>query len=74
MGRIVGGLVTIVILYAIITQPVQAAAATRNGLSYLAAAGHQVVVFVSSVVPGSGTQVSYTPTGSAAAGDGSSQH
>lgn len=74
LGRIVGGLVVIVVLYAVISQPVAAAATTRNGANQLATAGHQVILFLSSVVgPGTGSQVRYTPTGGAAAGDGSSQ-
>jgi hypothetical protein len=42
--------VGILILYAIITQPTQAAATTSNLASGLASAGQQVVVFVQSVV------------------------
>lgn len=76
MGRIVGALVVIVVLYAIVTQPAQSASTTRNGASKLADAGHQMTVFLSSLVTNvnsSSSQVRYTPAGAAAAGDGSSQ-
>ncbi|NMO93258.1 hypothetical protein [Actinomycetospora sp. TBRC 11914] len=57
MFRVIGWIVGILILYAIISQPTQAAATTNNLASGLASAGQQVVVFVQSVV---GSTTSYT--------------
>ncbi|HEY2224155.1 hypothetical protein [Actinomycetospora sp.] len=73
MGRIVGWIIGILILYAIITQPTQAAATTGNLGSALASAGQQVVVFVESIVGSTTTysQVHAVPAGSVETGDGS---
>jgi len=72
MGRVVGWIVAILILYAIISQPRTAAATTTNLASALAGAGQQVVVFVQSVVGSTHySQVHTVPTAGADTGDGS---
>lgn len=72
MGRVLGWLVVILILYAIITRPTVAAGTTTNLASALASAGQQVVVFVESVVGSTKySQVHTVPTAGAETGDGS---
>ena len=72
MLRVVGWIIGILILYAIITQPTQAAAATSNLGSSLASAGHQVVVFIENIAPTTRySQVHSVPTAGVATGDGS---
>ena len=72
MGRILGWIVGLLILYAIITQPVSAAATTDNLGSALASAGHQVVVFVNNIVPTAHySQVHGVPENGVETGDGS---
>ncbi len=73
----------ILILFAIISDPQDAAATTRNGASNLAAAGSQVVVFLSTIVgdlsagtPGASTTGHSTgtyPYGGVETGDGSTE-
>lgn len=67
MGRIVGGIVAVLVLYAIITNPTQAAGTTRNLAYGLASVGQQIVVFFSSVTTslagGTTTSGSTSPTG-----------
>ena len=50
MLRVIGWIVGILILYAIITAPTQAANTTNNLASGLASAGQQVIVFFQSIV------------------------
>ena len=78
MGRVVGWIIGILILYAIITQPTQAANTTQNLGYALASAGQQVVVFVQSVVGSTAgyssthySQVHAVPTSGVDTGDGS---
>ncbi|HEY2193201.1 MAG TPA: hypothetical protein VGH76_13010 [Actinomycetospora sp.] len=72
MGRVIGWLVTILVLYAIISQPATAANTTSNLASGLASAGQQVVVFVQSVVGSTQySQVHSVPYKGVATGDGS---
>lgn len=72
MLRVIGWIVGILILYAIITQPTQAAATTSNLGSSLASAGHQVVVFIEGIAPTTRySQVHAVPTAGVATGDGS---
>lgn len=72
MLRVVGWIIGILILYAIITQPTQAAATTNNLGSALASAGHQVVVFVDNMVSTTRySQVHGVPTAGVETGDGS---
>lgn len=74
LTRIIGTVVVVIVLYAIITQPQTSANTTRNGVSKLGDAGHQVTTFLTSLVSGASASngVRYTPTGGVAAGDGSS--
>lgn len=80
MGRVIGGLVVILVLFAIISNPQGSATSTRNGASTLGSAGSQVVVFLNTLVAdlSSGTvgsavnQTSY-PRGGVATGDGSTE-
>lgn len=76
IGRLIGILVVIVVIYMIVTQPVGSANMTRDGVSRLGDAGGQMVTFVSNVVRGVGSGSSSsdrtTPLGGAATGDGSS--
>jgi hypothetical protein len=55
--RVIGWIVGILILYAIITAPTQAANTTTNIASGLASAGQQVIVFFQSIV---GSTTSYS--------------
>jgi hypothetical protein len=72
MGRVIGWIVVILVLYAIITQPVTAAATTTNLASGLANAGQQIVVFIQSVAGSTQySQVHSVPSGGAGTGDGS---
>jgi hypothetical protein len=50
MGRVIGIIIGLVVLFAIISNPQGSAQTTRNGLSNLGAAGQQVTEFLSSVV------------------------
>jgi LysM repeat protein len=52
VGRLIGLLVLLVVLYAIITQPVSSAAMVRSGLTSLSSAGTSLTHFTSSVVTG----------------------
>lgn len=74
MGRLVGTVVVILVLYAVITSPQNSAAMTRNGVSALGVAADRFVVFITALVPGGSsgsTQISSVPTGGVATGDGS---
>jgi LysM repeat protein len=53
MGRVIGVLVLLLVLYAIVTQPVTSAAMTRSVGSTLADAGTSVAQFVYSLTTGS---------------------
>lgn len=71
MGRLIGGLILIAVLYFVISQPLAAAEATRGWVSALGVVGDRVVVFVTSVVGGPGS-TTLAPTGGVETGDGSS--
>ena len=77
VGRVIGLLVLVVVLYSIITQPSQSAATTREGAGHLADAGSSVTVFLTELTGGSSadmtttSQTDSTPTGGVQAGDGS---
>lgn len=84
LGRVVGALVLILVLYAVISQPQNMAAMTRDGAGHLANMGQGLSQFMTSMTanaatgPGGGTatssstdQVNQTPVGGAATGDGS---
>lgn len=72
MGRVLGWIVGIFILYAIIAQPVQAANTTSDLGSALGSAGRQVIVFVQSIAGSTEySQVHGVPSGYVETGDGS---
>ena len=72
LGRLVGLLVLVLVLYAVISQPVQMASSTRDGMGHLMDAGTRMTQFMSELVtPGSASQISSVPAGGAATGDGS---
>jgi hypothetical protein len=82
LARVIGTIVILLVLYAIISAPTQAANTTSNGASALADAGSQITLFLSSVVNDvavstgstSGTTSSgthYYPSGGVETGDGS---
>jgi hypothetical protein len=50
IGRVIGTIVVILVLYAIITAPQEAASSAQQGASTAAAAGSSITVFFSSVV------------------------
>ena len=50
MGRVIGIIIGLIVLFAIISSPQTAAANTRDAASGLASAGQQVTQFLSSVV------------------------
>ncbi len=73
VGRLVGGIVVIVVLYAVITQPLSMAQMTRGGVGQLGVAGDRVATFMMALVGGSTVDADgVVPTGGVAAGDGSS--
>lgn len=78
VGRVIGLLVLVVVLYAVITQPVQSASAVRGGAGHLSDAGTSMTTFLSQLSGGGSTssgtgQVDVAPTGGVATGDGSSR-
>lgn len=50
MGRLIGGIVVILVLFAIISNPQDSAESTSDAAGNLADAGSQVVVFFSTIV------------------------
>jgi len=50
LGRVIGTVVILLVLYAIISDPLESAATTRNGVSALGDAGTSITVFLSTVV------------------------
>jgi hypothetical protein len=76
MRRVIGWIFGLLVLFAIITDPTQAAATTTYLLSGIASAGQQVIYYFQSLVvttttdatPGSTT---YYPVGGVETGDGS---
>jgi hypothetical protein len=72
MGRVIGTLVVILVLFAIISNPRGSAATTRNGLSNLGDAGHQVVLFLTSVVNNLGGTTSSSTSSSTGSSTSSS--
>jgi hypothetical protein len=73
VGRLVTGIVVILVLYAVISQPLAAAQMTRGGVGQLGVAGDRATQFVMALFGGSvSSAADVTPTGGAAAGDGSS--
>lgn len=85
LGRLVGVVVVILVLFAIVSEPQDSAASVRNGMSNLGDAGSQITVFLSNVVDdlavstgsgsgqGSGSDGSAYPTGGVETGDGSAR-
>jgi hypothetical protein len=83
LGRVIGTIVVILVLYAIITAPQEAASSARGGASTAADAGESITVFFSSIVndvatstgarssTGIGTPV--YPAGGIETGDGSTR-
>jgi LysM repeat protein len=64
MGRVIGVLLLLLALYAIITQPLTAAAVTRSVGATLADAGTSVAQFVYSLTTGSSSAVASTSSSS----------
>ena len=76
MGRVIGWIFGLLVLFAIITNPTQAAGTTTYLLSGVASAGQQVIYFFQSLVvttPSDTTPSSttYYPVGGVETGDGS---
>ena len=80
LARVIGTIVIILVLFAIVSDPQEAASTTRDGASTLADAGTSITVFLSSVVnnlavaTGSSSSTTTTttyPTGAVETGDGS---
>jgi hypothetical protein len=78
LARVIGTIVIILVLFAIVSDPQEAASNTQEGASTLADAGTSITVFLSSVVndlavaTGSSSSTTTTyPTGSVETGDGS---
>lgn len=69
VGRVLGILVLIVVLYAVITQPTQSAATTREGMGHLADAGSSMTQFMSALGDGDGSATA--SDGSTTSGGGS---
>lgn len=79
LARVIGTIVIILVLFAIVSDPQESAATTRDGASTLADAGSSITVFLSSVVndvavatTGSSSSTTSTyPNGGVETGDGS---
>src|SRR3954465_14485207 len=76
MGRVIGWIFGLLVLFAIITNPTQAAGTTTYLVSGVASAGQQVIYFFQSLVvttPSDTTPSSttYYPVGGVETGDGS---
>jgi hypothetical protein len=81
MARVIGTIVIILVLFAIVSNPQQSAATTRNGVETLGDVGTSITVFLTSVVnniavstgsrPVGTTTYSTTPSGGVDTGDGS---
>lgn len=74
--RLIGTIVVILVIYAIVSAPVNTANLTRQGVSQLGVAGDRVTQFLTGVVGGtvgssSSSQTDVVPTGGIATGDGS---
>ena len=68
MGRLIGVLVLILVLYAIITQPLNSAATVNDGLDGLSSAGTNITRFLSGVMGPSGTLSASTSRASTGSG------
>jgi LysM repeat protein len=73
MGRVIGVLVLILVLYAIVSQPLTSAAMVRSGGSALATAGTSFAQFVTAVTSGSTSSTSRAASTSVA-GTGASSY
>jgi hypothetical protein len=78
LARVIGTIVIILVLFAIVSDPQESAATTRDGASTLADAGSSITVFLSSLVnnlavtTGSTSSTTSTyPAGAVETGDGS---
>jgi hypothetical protein len=81
LGRVIGTIVVILVLYAIITAPQEAASSAQEGASTAADAGESITVFFSSIVndvavatgstSSSGVGDPVYPNGGVETGDGS---
>lgn len=78
LARVIGTIVIILVLFAIISNPQDAASNTRQGVSTLGEAGESITVFLSSVVnnlavatTGYSSGTTYYPAGGIETGDGS---
>ena len=77
VGRVIGLLVLVVVLYSVISQPAESASTVRDGAGHLSDAGTSMTTFLSQLSGGDsttvGTQVESTPIGGVDTGDGSSR-
>lgn len=81
LGRVIGTLVVILVLYAIVSDPQDSASSVRDGVSTAGDAGSSITVFFSSIVDdlatssgarsSSGIGDPVYPTGGVETGDGS---
>jgi hypothetical protein len=81
IGRVVGLLLLVVVIYAVITQPTASAAMTRDGVGHLGDAGSSLTTFMTALVGSatdngssgvtSSSQVDEVPDGGVSTGDGS---
>lgn len=81
IGRVLGILLLLVVLYAVITQPQASASMTRNGMGHLGAAGTSLATFMTALGSNTSTggstglnrtsQVNVVPRGGVNTGDGS---
>ena len=74
IGRVIGLLVLVLVLYAVISQPLNSAGMARDGAGHLGDAGGQAATFMTALFGGSTSDGStdVVPLGGAATGDGSS--
>jgi LysM repeat protein len=74
LGRVVGILVLVLVLYAIISQPLTSAAMVRGGGSALQEAGTSMIQFLRGVAPSGGSSSSSASTARESSSDGTSSY
>ncbi|MDF2978577.1 MAG: hypothetical protein K0S40_3305 [Actinomycetospora sp.] len=69
LGRVIGTVLVILVLYAIITAPQEAASSAQQGASTAAEAGESITVFFSSIVNDVAVATGSTSSSSSGIGD-----
>lgn len=72
LARVIGLVVLVIVLYAVITQPEESAATTRDGASMLGEAGSSFVVFTRDLMGGWSGRTASSSSDSSSSSSGSS--